>query len=99
MQRSYYQQLPLLPLGPEAIAELFTDLLGTAIASAPARAHPGAYGRQSVLHRGDRPVAGRNGRRRGNQGWVPPGKAGGKGRPARDRAERTGGTDRSVTGA
>src|SRR5262249_21193475 len=29
MQRSYYQQLPLLPLGPEAIAELFTDLLGT----------------------------------------------------------------------
>jgi class 3 adenylate cyclase/tetratricopeptide (TPR) repeat protein len=29
MQRSYYQQLPLLPLGAEAIAELFTDLLGT----------------------------------------------------------------------
>jgi class 3 adenylate cyclase/tetratricopeptide (TPR) repeat protein len=29
MQRSYYQQLPLLPLGPEAIAELFTDLLGS----------------------------------------------------------------------
>jgi adenylate cyclase len=28
MQRSYYQQLPLLPLGPEAIAELFTDLIG-----------------------------------------------------------------------
>jgi class 3 adenylate cyclase len=29
MQRSYYQQLPLLPLGPEAIQELFADLLGT----------------------------------------------------------------------
>jgi class 3 adenylate cyclase/tetratricopeptide (TPR) repeat protein len=29
MQKSYYQQLPLLPLGPEAIAALLTDLLGT----------------------------------------------------------------------
>ena len=29
MQRSYYQQLPLLPLGPEAIKELFADLLGS----------------------------------------------------------------------
>jgi tetratricopeptide (TPR) repeat protein len=29
MQRSYYEQLPLLPLGPEAIRELLTDLLGT----------------------------------------------------------------------
>ncbi len=29
MQRSYYQQLPLLPLGPEAIMELFADLLGS----------------------------------------------------------------------
>jgi predicted ATPase len=28
MQRSYYQQLPLLPLGPEAIGELLRDLLG-----------------------------------------------------------------------
>jgi class 3 adenylate cyclase/tetratricopeptide (TPR) repeat protein len=28
MQRSYYQQLPLQPLGPEAIQELLTDLLG-----------------------------------------------------------------------
>jgi predicted ATPase len=28
MQRSYYHQLPLLPLGPEAIKELFADLLG-----------------------------------------------------------------------
>jgi adenylate cyclase len=28
MQRSYYQQFPLLPLGPDAIRELFTDLLG-----------------------------------------------------------------------
>jgi class 3 adenylate cyclase/tetratricopeptide (TPR) repeat protein len=29
MQRSYYQQLPLLPLGPDAIRELFIDLFGT----------------------------------------------------------------------
>jgi predicted ATPase len=29
MQRPYYHQLPLLPLGPEAIARLFADLLGT----------------------------------------------------------------------
>jgi class 3 adenylate cyclase len=29
MRRSYYQQLPLQPLGPEAIGELFADLLGT----------------------------------------------------------------------
>jgi predicted ATPase len=29
MQKSYYQQLPLLPLGPEAIMELLRDLLGT----------------------------------------------------------------------
>jgi predicted ATPase/class 3 adenylate cyclase len=28
MQKSYYQQIPLLPLGPEAIAELLTVLLG-----------------------------------------------------------------------
>jgi predicted ATPase/class 3 adenylate cyclase len=29
MRRSYYQQLPLLPLGPEATQELLADLLGT----------------------------------------------------------------------
>jgi tetratricopeptide (TPR) repeat protein len=29
MQKSYYQQLPLLPLGPEAITELLQDLLGS----------------------------------------------------------------------
>jgi predicted ATPase len=29
MQKSYYHQLPLLPLGPEAITELLRDLLGT----------------------------------------------------------------------
>ena len=28
MQKSYYQQLPLLPLGPEAAGELLRDLLG-----------------------------------------------------------------------
>ncbi len=29
MQRSQYQQVPLLPLGPEAITELLTELLGS----------------------------------------------------------------------
>jgi class 3 adenylate cyclase/tetratricopeptide (TPR) repeat protein len=29
MQKSYYRQLPLAPLGPEAIRELLDDLLGT----------------------------------------------------------------------
>jgi class 3 adenylate cyclase/tetratricopeptide (TPR) repeat protein len=29
MQKSYYRQLPLLPLGPDAVQELLTDLLGT----------------------------------------------------------------------
>ena len=41
MQRSYYQQLPLLPLGPEAITELLRDLLGTdpSVASLGSRIH------------------------------------------------------------
>src|SRR5207237_7753489 len=34
MQKSYYQQLPLLPLGPEAIAELLRDLLGADVSVA-----------------------------------------------------------------
>jgi predicted ATPase/class 3 adenylate cyclase len=29
MQKSYYRQLPLLPLGPDAIQDLLTDLLGS----------------------------------------------------------------------
>ena len=35
MQRVHYQQLPLLPLGPEAAAELLRDLLGSAQALEP----------------------------------------------------------------
>src|SRR5262249_43222660 len=35
MEKSYYQQLPLLPLGPEAIAELLRNLLGTDPSLAP----------------------------------------------------------------
>jgi adenylate cyclase len=34
MQRSYYQQLPLLPLGDEAVEELLRELLGTGSALA-----------------------------------------------------------------
>jgi predicted ATPase len=39
MQKSYYQQLPLLPLGPAAIDELLNDLLGVdpSLAKLPAR--------------------------------------------------------------
>jgi adenylate cyclase len=41
MSQSYYQQLPLRPLPPEAITELLSDLLGTdpSVAGLPARVH------------------------------------------------------------
>jgi adenylate cyclase len=41
MSQSYYQQLPLRPLPPEAITELLSDLLGTdpSVAGLPARIH------------------------------------------------------------
>ncbi len=41
MARSFYQQLPLLPLGAEAIAALLSDLLGNdpSVAALPARIH------------------------------------------------------------
>jgi adenylate cyclase len=41
MGKSFYQQLPLRPLGAEAIAELLSDLLGTdaSVAALPARIH------------------------------------------------------------
>jgi class 3 adenylate cyclase/tetratricopeptide (TPR) repeat protein len=39
MRRSYYQQLPLLPLGTEAIKELFADLLGTDSSLRPLTEH------------------------------------------------------------
>ncbi len=93
MQRSYYQQLPLLPLGPEAITELLGDLLGSrSVAPPPPRAHPGAHGRQSLLHRGDRPVADRDGRSGGNAGvriaWSRPRKRSACPRPCRAYSRR-----------
>jgi predicted ATPase len=98
MQRSYYQQLPLLPLGPEAIKELFADLLGSdsslrSVAAPPPGARPRANGWQpffieeivqSLVETGI--VAGAR--------CVPLGHARRSGRPSRDRAELTRGADR-----
>ena len=41
MRKPYYQQLPLLPLGPEAIAEMLADLLGAdpSVRKLPAYVH------------------------------------------------------------
>ncbi len=41
MRKPYYQQLPLLPLGPEAIAEMLADLLGAdpSVRELPAYVH------------------------------------------------------------
>ncbi len=41
MSKSYYRQLPLTPLGPEAVAELLADLLGT---------HPSVRGLAPRVH-------------------------------------------------
>ena len=41
MQKSWYQQLPLLPLGPEAIQELLDDLLGI---------DPSVHGLAALVH-------------------------------------------------
>ena len=69
MQKSYYQQLPLLPLEPEAIGELLARPPGRrSLAGRLRRAHPGADGRESVLHRGGRAGAGRGGSLVGTRG-------------------------------
>ena len=62
MQKSWYRQIPLTPLGREAIAELLADLLGTDPSIAGAgRPDPRAHRRQPVLHRGGGAVADRVG--------------------------------------
>ena len=71
MQRSYYQQLPLLPLAPAAIDELLRDLLGAdpSLAELPDRIRE-LDGRHPVLHRGDGASPGRSGEPRGHEGGV-----------------------------
>ena len=78
MQKSYYQQLPLLPLGPEAIAELLRDLLGgdpslahSATASASGRAGTRSSSKR-WCSRSPRPGASRA---RGRIGWCGRGRA------------------------
>jgi len=57
MQCSYYQQLPLRPLDPEAIRALLRSTRGGSERRGAARDHPRAHKRQSVLHRGGGAVA------------------------------------------
>jgi len=51
MQQANYQQLPLRPLGGEALAELLRDLLGTDPSSLPCGPPARTHRRQPVLHR------------------------------------------------
>ena len=69
------------------------------IARALDRADSGANGRQSLLHRGDRPVVGGNGGPARDEGRAPPGEVRRRSRLARDRAERPGGADRPTARA
>jgi class 3 adenylate cyclase len=73
MQRSHYQQLPLLPLGPEAIAELLHDLLGTdaSVASLGSRIRERTAGTRSSSRRRCRrwPRRGASKERKGPFGW------------------------------
>jgi class 3 adenylate cyclase len=81
LQRSHCHQLPLLPLAPEAVAELLSDLLGTDPSLAgPRRAHPATHSGQSVLPGG----SGAGPRRVG-----PPARLEGA-LPARDAVDRSG---------
>ena len=58
MRKSYYHQLPLAPLGPDAIRELLVDLLGTDPSTdGLAEAIHARTAGQSLLHRGSGPVA------------------------------------------
>ena len=60
MQKSWYRQIPLAPLGRDAIRELLADLLGVDREFDRAgRCHPGAHPGQPILHRGSGAVADR----------------------------------------
>ena len=69
MQKSWYRQIPLAPLGAEAMRELLADLLGTDPEHRRAgRRDPRAHRRQPVLHRGGGAVADRVGALEGTRG-------------------------------
>ena len=66
MSKSYYRQIALAPLGPEAIEELLRRPARLrSLARRAAGRRPRAHRRQPVLHRGGRAVAGRGGKPRG----------------------------------
>ena len=100
MKRSWYQQLPLLPLGREAVEELLAGLLGHDPSLGHARASdPRAHRGKSLLHRGGGAVARGAGKSRGAQGPLPPGAAD---RDDRDSHHCSGGAcgpDRPAAGA
>ena len=100
MQKSWYRQIPLTPLGREAIAELLADLLGNDPSLAGlAGADPRAHRRQPVLHRGGGAVADRVGASRRHPRRLPAGDADRAARGAGDRAGGAGGAHRSAAGA
>ena len=69
MSRSYYRQIALAPLGPEAIEEMLADLLGSDPSlDGLAELVRERTARQPVLHRGGRAVAGRGGSLEGERG-------------------------------
>ena len=75
--KSYYRQIALAPLGPEAIEALLADLLGErSLARRAPGPDPRADRRQPVLHRGGRAVAGRGRQHRGRARRLPAGAPG-----------------------
>ncbi len=100
MQRSYYQQLPLLPLGPEAIDELLVDLLGidSSLRRLTELIRERTGGNPFFIEEIVQSLV-ETGALLGSEGRAPPGEARRRSRPARDRAERAGGADRPTAGA
>src|SRR5262245_10424333 len=99
MQKSHYQQLPLLPLGPEASRELLGELRLRPIGRGARRARRRAHGRQPVLRRGGRPDTRRSRESLRLQGRVSPPRAGGDARPAGVRPGRARRAHRSAARA
>ena len=100
MGKSYYHQLPLAPLGPDAIRELLDALLGNdpSIAGLAEAIHARTAG-NPVLHRGGGAEPDRVGEAPGQQGRLSPGHAGRQARGAELRARAARGAHRSAGGA
>ena len=89
MQKSYYRQIPLAPLGPAAVAELLADLLGRDPSLAGlADGDPRAHGREPLLHRGGGAGADRVGPALGRARRLPAGRGARRARGPLARAGR-----------